>query len=116
MLYIGRVVYPLSYATINALHIFSFAMLNSKILLTTFTAVMLISVLLSVGLPSNNRSSENNNVEVIPIDLGAEGPESFDFDPVDGSGPYTGVSDGRIIKWISNERRWTDFAVTSFNR
>jgi len=29
---------------------------------------------------------------------GATGPESLAFDP-DGEGPYTGVSDGRIMKW-----------------
>lgn len=52
--------------------------------------------------------------EVVPIE-GAVGPESFAFDP-HGGGPYTGVSDGRIIKWQQSERRWIDFAVTSPER
>ncbi|KAL0404829.1 UNVERIFIED_CONTAM: protein STRICTOSIDINE SYNTHASE-LIKE 2 [Sesamum radiatum] len=42
----------------------------------------------------------------------AIGPESFSFDG-NGEGPYTGVSDGRIIRWRANESRWVDFAVTS---
>ncbi|PQP91860.1 protein STRICTOSIDINE SYNTHASE-LIKE 2 [Prunus yedoensis var. nudiflora] len=41
---------------------------------------------------------EENKFEVVPIVEGAVGPESFAFDPL-GGGPYTGVSDGRIIKW-----------------
>lgn len=46
---------------------------------------------------------------------GASGPESFVFD-ISGKGPYTGLSDGRIVKWIANESRWIDFAVTTPTR
>lgn len=46
---------------------------------------------------------------------GALGPESFVFD-ISGDGPYTGLSDGRIVKWIANESRWMDFAVTTPTR
>lgn len=46
---------------------------------------------------------------------GASGPESFVFD-FSGEGPYTGLSDGRIVKWLSNESRWIDFAVTTPTR
>jgi hypothetical protein len=49
---------------------------------------------------------------MIPIEYGAVGPESFAFDP-HGEGPYTGVSDGHIIKWHRHQNRWEDFAVTS---
>ncbi|KAL6498523.1 hypothetical protein OROHE_026620 [Orobanche hederae] len=52
---------------------------------------------------------------VIPIPDGAIGPESLAFDG-DGVGPYTGVSDGRIIRWQANESRWVDFALTSSKR
>ncbi|KAK4708561.1 hypothetical protein R3W88_029486 [Solanum pinnatisectum] len=54
-------------------------------------------------------------VEVIGIVGGGVGPESFAFDP-HGDGPYTGVSDGRIIKWLQNETRWLNFALTSPKR
>ncbi|CAH2058557.1 unnamed protein product [Thlaspi arvense] len=46
---------------------------------------------------------------------GALGPESFVFD-FSGEGPYTGLSDGRIVKWLANESRWIDFAVTTPSR
>ncbi|KAL0453196.1 UNVERIFIED_CONTAM: protein STRICTOSIDINE SYNTHASE-LIKE 2 [Sesamum latifolium] len=49
---------------------------------------------------------------VIPLPDYAVGPESFSFDG-NGDGPYTGISDGRIIRWRANESRWVDFAVTS---
>nr|QHD64718.1 strictosidine synthase-like 10-like protein [Oliveria decumbens] len=52
--------------------------------------------------------------EVMPI-FNATGPESFAFD-VTGEGPYTGVSDGRIIKWNQSQRRWTSFSVTTPDR
>lgn len=43
----------------------------------------------------------------------AVGPESLVFDP-SGAGPYTGVADGRILKW--NGADWVEFAVTSSQR
>ncbi|CAL8169058.1 unnamed protein product [Prunus armeniaca] len=58
---------------------------------------------------------EENKFEVVPIVEGAVGPESFAFDPL-GGGPYTGVSDGRIVKWDQDKHHWINFAVTSPNR
>ena len=49
--------------------------------------------------------------EQFPIS-GASGPESLAFDR-HGDGPYTGVSDGRIIKWDRNQSRWINFATTT---
>ncbi|PIN18317.1 putative alkaloid synthase/Surface mucin Hemomucin [Handroanthus impetiginosus] len=43
----------------------------------------------------------------------AVGPESLAFDP-SGGGPYTGVADGRILKWDGGD--WVEFAVTSSQR
>ncbi|VVA31413.1 PREDICTED: STRICTOSIDINE SYNTHASE-LIKE [Prunus dulcis] len=57
---------------------------------------------------------EENKFEVVPIVEGAVGPESFVFDPL-GGGPYTGVSDGRIVKWDQDKHHWINFAVTSPN-
>ncbi|XP_071721241.1 protein STRICTOSIDINE SYNTHASE-LIKE 2-like isoform X2 [Rutidosis leptorrhynchoides] len=92
-------------------------MFYSKLLVTTLTILMLIvSMLLCCGFTFNNRVNDNDDAEVIQIDGGAVGPESFDFDHGDGLSPYTGVSDGRIVKWIASERRWIDFAVTSNKR
>lgn len=54
------------------------------------------------------------SANVIPL-TGAIGPESLIFDQ-NGEGPYTGVADGRILKWQGDGRGWTDFAVTSSQR
>ncbi|KAG1327509.1 Calcium-dependent phosphotriesterase superfamily protein isoform 2 [Cocos nucifera] len=43
------------------------------------------------------------------------GPESLAFDHL-GGGPYTGVSDGRILKWQGQGLGWADFAVNSKHR
>lgn len=43
------------------------------------------------------------------------GPESVAFD-LDGRGPYTGVGDGRILRYDGPELGWTTFAYTSNNR
>lgn len=58
-----------------------------------------------------------NNLEASKIIkvTGALGPESIAFDP-NGDGPYTGVADGRILKWQGDELGWTEFAVTTSRR
>jgi sugar lactone lactonase YvrE len=43
------------------------------------------------------------------------GPESIAFD-VHGKGPYTGLSDGRIVRYDGPELGWTTFATTSTKR
>ncbi|KAJ1404177.1 Strictosidine synthase, conserved region [Sesbania bispinosa] len=68
--------------------------------------------------PSNQQnavSKLSSHYETVPIQNDAVGPESFAFDP-HGEGPYTGVSDGRIIKWHRTQNRWVNFAVTSSHR
>ncbi|KAG8093561.1 hypothetical protein GUJ93_ZPchr0012g21947 [Zizania palustris] len=47
------------------------------------------------------------DVELVALDGGAVGPESAAFG-ADGAGPYTGVSDGRVLKWLPPERRWVE--------
>ncbi|KAH9323113.1 hypothetical protein KI387_017752 [Taxus chinensis] len=43
------------------------------------------------------------------------GPESLAFDR-EGRGPYTGVSDGRILRWEGPRHGWIHFAHTSPHR
>ncbi len=50
----------------------------------------------------------------IPLPAGVTGPESFAFDSL-GGGPYTGVSDGRILKY-QGRAGFTDFAYTAPTR
>lgn len=51
--------------------------------------------------------------KVVPVRLGrpAFGPESLAFDHR-GGGPYTGVSNGRVLRWRADRRRpgWAEFA------
>ncbi|GMN60907.1 hypothetical protein TIFTF001_030000 [Ficus carica] len=66
---------------------------------------------------SHDRAHDHDDFddfESLPI-AGAIGPESYAFDG-HGEGPYTGISDSRILKWQENQSRWIDFAVTSPNR
>lgn len=46
---------------------------------------------------------------------GAVAGESLDFDPK-GEGPYTGVADGRILKWEGESVGWREFAIDSPHR
>ncbi|XAR69598.1 Strictosidine synthase [Bertholletia excelsa] len=55
-----------------------------------------------------------HEAEIIHL-AGAVGPESLAFDPA-GQGPYTGVADGRILKWVGDGRGWIDFALTTSHR
>lgn len=43
------------------------------------------------------------------------GPESIAFD-VHGNGPYTGLSDGRVVRYDGPKIGWTTFATTSPKR
>ncbi|GMJ02374.1 strictosidine synthase-like 2 [Hibiscus trionum] len=74
-------------------------------------AIVLFSALVVVRKPLNG---ELRQMEVVSI-ADAVGPESVAFDPL-GDGPYVGVSDGRILKWLENEHRWIGFGTTSQNR
>ncbi|XP_065856192.1 protein STRICTOSIDINE SYNTHASE-LIKE 10-like [Euphorbia lathyris] len=82
--------------------------------------VALLSILLTnpynIFAPPPLPSSLNllHSSKLIPV-TGAVGPESLVFDP-HGEGPYTGVADGRILKWHEDARAWADFALTSSNR
>ena len=51
------------------------------------------------------RGGDGGRLELIPVDGGAAGPESVAFDGA-GAGPYAGVSDGRVLRWLATERRW----------
>ncbi|KAK6146317.1 hypothetical protein DH2020_020186 [Rehmannia glutinosa] len=42
------------------------------------------------------------------------GPESLEFDSW-GRGPYAGLADGRIVRWMGNDAGWETFALVSCN-
>ncbi|PKI50863.1 hypothetical protein CRG98_028770 [Punica granatum] len=77
--------------------------MNSKLLLPASAAVVLFSALIVIiatlrpgGLDLLRRETDVIAGRAVPIER-AVGPESFAFDPR-GDGPYTGLSDGRVVK------------------
>ncbi|KAH9649169.1 protein STRICTOSIDINE SYNTHASE-LIKE 10 [Citrus sinensis] len=99
---------------------------NKKIVASAAIVIAIVSVIISIN--QTNTTLRNlfcapciegskNNLEgskIIQV-TGALGPESIAFDP-NGDGPYTGVADGRILKWQGDELGWTEFAVTTSQR
>ena len=53
----------------------------------------------------------DSDLELVPLD-GAAGPESVVFDR-GGEGPYAGVSDGRVLRWRPEERRWEEHSCSA---
>ncbi|KAI9173400.1 hypothetical protein LWI28_000722 [Acer negundo] len=51
----------------------------------------------------------------LPLPTRSMGPESIIFDS-SGGGPYTGITDGRILKYQGPLRGFSDFAITVANR
>ncbi|KAL3364222.1 hypothetical protein AABB24_013135, partial [Solanum stoloniferum] len=92
---------------------------SNLLLISATTALAIISVVFAfdnenVLKPPHIPGSQNllTNSEIIHL-KGAVGPESIAFNP-NGEGPYTGVADGRVLKWKGSY--WSDFAVTSSHR
>ena len=77
--------------------------------LISFAVFPLIVMWVFPQLVSSVSRRQYNQLE---LPSGTYGPETLVFD-CDGEGPYTGVSDGRILKWHGSEVGWKDFAVTS---
>jgi hypothetical protein len=98
--------------------LFSTATMESKVFLTATIVVLVLSGFIAFKQlqikPSSHEEKYLSEFERLPLE-DAVGPESFAFDPL-GGGPYTGISDGRIIKWQQDQRRWINFATTSPHR
>ncbi|KAJ6741703.1 PROTEIN STRICTOSIDINE SYNTHASE-LIKE 10 [Salix viminalis] len=91
----------------------------SKKLLSTAIPLLLSTLAIFIFSSETSNSEPLSNakarkLEEVPIE-GAFGPESFAFDSL-GEGPYTSLSDGRIIKWQGSKKGWTDFAAASADR
>ncbi|MCD9560895.1 hypothetical protein HAX54_019718 [Datura stramonium] len=87
---------------------------NLLLLIIRATTALIVLVNLAFVHSENMLKSQNllSKSEMIQL-KGAVGPESVAFHP-NGQGPYTGVADGRILKWKGSS--WADFAVTSSHR
>lgn len=92
--------------------------MNSKVIATVLaicSVVFAFNSKLFFAPPSIPGSEDLLHTAQIIHVTGAVGPESLVFDS-NGKGPYTGVADGRILKWQGEGRGWTDFAFTTSNR
>lgn len=100
--------------------------MDSKFRVIIAATLAVLSIILGLLNPANKTLSlfapstipgshdQLQKAEIIEVN-GGLGPESLAFDP-NGEGPYTGVADGRILKWQGPALGWTDFAFTTSNR
>ncbi|XP_034677725.1 protein STRICTOSIDINE SYNTHASE-LIKE 10-like [Vitis riparia] len=80
------------------------------ILVTSF-AKRAVSIVIRF-LAFHNEQSAAQKYNTLELPSGVSGPESIAFD-CNGDGPYTGISDGRILKWQGSKHGWKEFAITS---
>jgi hypothetical protein len=84
--------------------------------LHSFLAFLL---LLPAAAAAASSSYETKSIDpglvVMTLPEPVSGPESLAFDGR-GGGPYSGVSDGRILRWQGRLRGWTEFAYNSKHR
>lgn len=89
--------------------------MNSKLILAA-VAIPLIAVAVAIALFTPPLLPGSHDVLSAAQQIhipGAVGPESLVFDPT-GRGPYTGVADGRVLKYTAGD--WLEFALTSSSR
>ncbi|XP_027169192.1 protein STRICTOSIDINE SYNTHASE-LIKE 12-like [Coffea eugenioides] len=84
------------------------------LLLSTFPD-SIFSTATNIAITSPTQSITLTSFEKLPLPSTATSPESLAFNLL-GEGPYTGVSDGRILKYIRLTKSFVDFAYTSPNR
>jgi sugar lactone lactonase YvrE len=78
--------------------------------LVVFCLVIVATAAGTIDVPrSDSRAAA---FDFIPLPDGVTGAESLAFDPR-GQGPYTGVSDGRVLRWDGSARGWTTFAYSN---
>ncbi|CAL5081205.1 unnamed protein product [Urochloa decumbens] len=81
----------------------------------SFLALLLLLlplVVLSATAVSYETKSMDPGLVVMTLPEPVSGPESLAFDGR-GGGPYSGVSDGRVLRWDGSLRGWTEFAYNS---
>ncbi|KAE8773221.1 Strictosidine synthase 1 [Hordeum vulgare] len=82
----------------------------SRLLKTTVTLLILVLVLMPGAIAATAASFDASRTQQLPLPRGTvHGPESVAFDG-NGQGPYSGVSDGRILKWNGDKQGWTTYA------
>src|SRR5438045_1274368 len=72
--------------------------------------LIIMALLSAAAAASYETMSMDPGLEVMTLPGPVFGPESLAFDG-HGGGPYSGVSDGRVLRWRGGRRPgWTEFA------
>ncbi|KAK2997344.1 hypothetical protein RJ639_013871 [Escallonia herrerae] len=79
--------------------------------MASFTTILTVVIFALLYLPSTTLCAP----KLQELSLPSRGPQTFAFD-IKGGGPYTGVSDGRVLKYQGPKVGFVDYAYTSPNR
>ena len=80
----------------------------SRLVKATIAVVLLVMIFTSGAMAAT--SLDATRIQQLPLADGLlQGPESVAFD-AQGHGPYSGVSDGRILRWDGDKIGWTTYA------
>ncbi|CAN6204320.1 unnamed protein product [Urochloa humidicola] len=90
----------------SSTHSFSLA------LLLLLPLLLPLAVLSAAAAVSYETKSMDPGLVVMTLPEPMSGPESLAFDGR-GGGPYSGISDGRVLRWDGGLRGWTEFAYNS---
>ncbi|KAL6635279.1 hypothetical protein ACP70R_027950 [Stipagrostis hirtigluma subsp. patula] len=85
---------------------------GKKLPMTTLaiTCLAVLLLLLPCAAAAEARAIDGSRSQHLDLPAGSlRGPESVAFDGA-GAGPYSGVSDGRVLKWNGQTREWSTYA------
>ncbi|CAL5064643.1 unnamed protein product [Urochloa decumbens] len=85
---------------------------SSRSSLALIPLLLPLVVLSAAAAVSYETKSMDPGLVVMTLPEPVSGPESLAFDGR-GGGPYSGVSDGRVLRWDGGLRGWTEFAYNS---
>jgi hypothetical protein len=81
----------------------------SRLVKATIAVVILAMLFMPAAMAATVASFDATQSQRIPLPDGSvRGPESVAFDGK-GQGPYSSVSDGRVLKWNGDELGWTTY-------
>ncbi|XP_062193158.1 protein STRICTOSIDINE SYNTHASE-LIKE 10-like [Phragmites australis] len=89
-------------------------MMAAELYMASFLALLLLLPVVVIsaaaaGAASYETKSIDPGLVVMTLPEPVSGPESLAFDSR-GRGPYSGVSDGRVLRWQGRRQGWTEFA------
>ncbi|KAL6655925.1 hypothetical protein ACP70R_006751 [Stipagrostis hirtigluma subsp. patula] len=82
--------------------------------MASFLALILLLPVVVLSATAGSSSYQTKSIDrpglvVMTLPEPVSGPESLAFD-AGGGGPYSGVSDGRVVRWRGARRGWAEFA------